>query len=70
MRRKGRIQPGADADIVAFDPAVVTDQATYQASTRPSTGIGHVLVGGRFVVRDGLIIPNALPGRPVRAAPS
>jgi N-acyl-D-aspartate/D-glutamate deacylase len=67
MRRKGRLRPGADADIVVFDPATVTDQATYTASTRPSSGIAHVLVNGTFVVRDGGLCPDALPGRPVRA---
>ncbi len=69
MRRKGRIQPGCDADIVVFDPATVRDQATYQRSTRPSTGIRHVLVNGTVVVAEGEIVPGALPGKPVRAAP-
>jgi N-acyl-D-aspartate/D-glutamate deacylase len=69
MRGKGRLQPGRDADIVVFDPETVTDQATYADSTRPSTGIRHVLVDGVFVVRDGGIVPDARPGRPVRAEP-
>jgi cytosine/adenosine deaminase-related metal-dependent hydrolase len=69
MRRKGRVQADADADLVVFDPAGVTDQATYAASTRPTVGIAHVLVGGTFVVRDGELVPDALPGRPVRAVP-
>ena len=68
MRRKGRLQPGCDADIVVFDPATVSDQATYADSTRPSAGIAHVLVNGTFVVRDAQIVPAALPGQPVRAA--
>jgi len=67
MARKGRLQPGADADLVVFDPATVTDQATYTDSTRPSTGIRHVLVNGSLVVRDGQLDPAVLPGRPVRA---
>jgi N-acyl-D-aspartate/D-glutamate deacylase len=67
MRRKGRLQAGCDADIVVFDPDTVTDQATYTASTRPSTGIAHVLVNGTFVVRDGALDTAARPGRPVRA---
>jgi N-acyl-D-aspartate/D-glutamate deacylase len=67
MRRKGRIAEGTDADIVVFDPATVTDQATYSASTRPSTGIKHVLVNGAFVVRDAQLVRDARPGRPVRA---
>jgi dihydroorotase-like cyclic amidohydrolase len=68
MRRKGRLQIGADADLVVFDEARVTDQATYAASTRPSSGIVQVIVGGTFVVRDGELVPDALPGRPVRAS--
>lgn len=67
MRRKGRITPGADADIVVFDPATISDQATYTDSTRPSSGIRHVLVNGEFVVRDGQLVTTARPGRPVRA---
>jgi N-acyl-D-aspartate/D-glutamate deacylase len=69
MQRKGRMQPGCDADIVIFDPATVSDQATYRENTRPSTGIRHVLVNGTFVVRDGNLVTSALPGRPVRATP-
>ena len=67
MARKGRVQPGADADLVVFDAANVTDQATYAESTRPSSGITHVLVDGTFVVRDGALVVDALPGRPLRA---
>ena len=69
LRGKGRLQPGADADIVVFDPATVSDRASYASSTRPSAGIRHVLVNGTFVVRDSDIVPGALPGRPIRAAP-
>ena len=69
MRRKGRLQVTADADVLVFDPARLADQATYAHSTRPSAGIRHVLVNGTFVVRDGSIVAEARPGRPVRAAP-
>jgi dihydroorotase-like cyclic amidohydrolase len=69
LRGKGRVQAGGDADIVVFDPAAVTDRATYRHSTRPSAGIRHVLVNGAFVVRDGDIVADARPGRPVRAEP-
>jgi N-acyl-D-aspartate/D-glutamate deacylase len=69
MRRKGRLQAGMDADVVVLDPAQITDRASYRHSTRPSAGIRHVLVNGTFVVRDGDIVADARPGRPVRADP-
>ena len=67
MATKGRIRVGADADITIFDPATVLDEATYEAPTRVSRGMVHVLVSGVAVVRDGRIVENALPGRPLRA---
>jgi Amidohydrolase family len=69
MRRKGRVQAGCDADIVVFDPARLTDQATYLRPTRPPVGISHVLVNGMFVVRDADVVPAALPGQAIRATP-
>jgi hypothetical protein len=66
MRHKGRLTAGADADITVFDPASVTDLATYDDSTRPSSGIVHVLVGGEFVVRDRDLQLDARPGRAIR----
>jgi hypothetical protein len=66
MRRKGRVQVGADADLVVFDPEMIADRATY-TSVVPSTGISHVLVSGVFVVRDGVLIATARPGRPIRS---
>jgi N-acyl-D-aspartate/D-glutamate deacylase len=69
LRGKGRLRPGGDADIVVFDPDAVTDRASYQHSTRPSAGIRHVLVNGAFVVREGDLVADARPGRPVRAEP-
>jgi N-acyl-D-aspartate/D-glutamate deacylase len=69
LSRKGRVRAGADADVVVFDPAAITDRASYRHSTLPSAGITHVLVNGTFVVRDGGIVAGARPGHPVRAEP-
>jgi len=69
LSQKGRVRIGADADLVVFDHAAITDRASYRHSTLPSAGITHVLVNGTFVVRDGAIAADARPGRPVRAKP-
>ena len=65
-RRKGRLQPGRDADVVAFDPDAVTETATYDDPREPSRGMRHVLVGGVPLVRDGRLDTTVLPGRPLR----
>ena len=69
MRKKGRIRIGADADLVVFDPARVRDRATFERPHQASEGIPHVLVDGVFVVRDGELIEEVAPGRPLRAHP-
>jgi N-acyl-D-aspartate/D-glutamate deacylase len=66
MRTKGRLAPGADADLVVLDPAAVTDNASAADPVRPSSGVRHLLVGGTFVIRDGRLDPGAFPGRAVR----
>jgi cytosine/adenosine deaminase-related metal-dependent hydrolase len=65
-RRKGRIQPGCDADLVAFDPDTVSERATYEDPRQPSHGMRHVLVGGTPLVRDGRLDTTVMPGRPLR----
>jgi cytosine/adenosine deaminase-related metal-dependent hydrolase len=65
MARKGRVQAGADADLVVFDPDLVSDRSTYAAPQAGSIGFEHVLVAGEPVVLDGSVITSALPGRPV-----
>jgi cytosine/adenosine deaminase-related metal-dependent hydrolase len=66
---KGHLGVGADADIVVLDADAVTDNATYVEACRPSSGVQHLLVGGEMVVRDGALLPDALPGRPLRGEP-
>ena len=62
-RRKGRLQEGADADIVVFDPATVSDRATYEHPTERSIGMRFVVVNGVLVIDKGSLVPGVLPGR-------
>jgi dihydroorotase len=66
MKKKGRVQVGADADITVFDPARVIDKATFENAAQYSEGITHVLVNGVAVVRNGELVPGVAPGRAVR----
>ena len=67
MKKKGRLQAGADADLVLFDPATVAERARYLDAKQYTVGMRYVLVGGHFVVDGGKLVPNTFPGMPVLA---
>jgi cytosine/adenosine deaminase-related metal-dependent hydrolase len=70
MRNKRRLAPGADADVVVLDPSVVSEAATYADPVRPSRGVRHLLVAGRPVVHDGVLVADTFPGQPIRGVPA
>jgi len=63
-RLKGRLQEGADADVVIFDPQTVTDRATYQHPMEASVGVEYLLVGGALLVDKGKLL-EVFPGKAI-----
>lgn len=62
LNDRGLVQPGLAADLVVFDPATVTDRATYENPHQYAEGIPEVIVNGKMVVHDGAHT-GACPGR-------
>ena len=67
MRNKGRIRPGADADLTIFDPQTISDRSTFQEPAKYAEGVRFVIVNGVVIVKDGQLQPDLHPGHPVRA---
>lgn len=66
MKLRGRLKPTMIADITIFDPRRVRDNADYENGTRPTTGIPYVIVNGKVVVKDSVVLRDQNPGRPIR----
>ncbi len=65
LDRRGRLKKGCYADVVVFDPATITDHATFEKPHQYATGMVHVFVNGTQVLKDGQHT-GAKPGRVVR----
>ena len=55
LKSKGRLDVGADADVVIFDPERIQDNATFEQPILPPDGIDYVFVNGTLAARDGKI---------------
>lgn len=53
LHGRGRLERGAFADLVVFDPDLVSDMATFSDPHQYAIGIQHVCVNGTLVVRSG-----------------
>lgn len=65
IERRGQLKPGYFADVVVFDPATISDHATFEQPHQYSTGVRDVFVNGVQVLRDGEHT-GAMPGRFVK----
>ena len=62
---RGLLRTGYFADVIAFDPATVADQSTYEHPNELAVGMKYVIVNGKLTVEDGKY-NGALVGRPLR----
>ena len=62
---RGVLKVGLKADVIVFDPATITDHATFEQPHQLSTGMRDVFVNGVAVVREGRHT-GAKPGQVVR----
>ena len=65
LARRGTLTPGYYADVVVFDPATITDHATFDRPHQYATGVRQVFVNGVQVIRDGEHT-GLTPGRVVK----
>jgi N-acyl-D-amino-acid deacylase len=62
LDHRGFLKEGMFADVVVFDPATVTDHATFEKPHQYATGVKHVFVNGVQVIKNGEHT-GAKPGR-------
>jgi N-acyl-D-aspartate/D-glutamate deacylase len=62
---RGLLKEGMKADVVVFDPATISDKATFEKPHQLSVGMQHVLVNGVLVLENGAHT-GAKPGQVVR----
>jgi N-acyl-D-aspartate/D-glutamate deacylase len=65
---RGRLRPGAFADIVVFDPRRFAARATYEEPTLLASGVRAVLVNGALAVDNGALT-GAAAGRALTHTP-
>ncbi len=64
-KRLGRVQVGAQADLVIFDAETIEDRATFSKPYEPSVGVQYLMVAGTVVVDQGQIVNNVAPGNAI-----
>lgn len=60
LKKKGRIELGADADLTIFDRERIIDRAVFGDGQRPPVGISYVFLGGEKALDHGQILREDL----------
>ena len=64
-QHKGRVQEGADADLVVFDPQTIADRSTFEKPMELSVGVHYLIVSGTTLIDDGKMVDGMFPGRAI-----
>lgn len=67
MKKRGRVQIGCKSDLVIFDPNTIIDKATYDNGCVQSIGVKYLLINGKIVINNGIMIPNVFPGQAIKS---
>jgi N-acyl-D-amino-acid deacylase len=65
IKKRGELKRGYYADLVVFDAQKIIDHATFEEPHQYSTGMVHVFVNGKQVLKDGEHT-GALPGKLIK----
>jgi len=66
LRGRGKVESGAFADIVVFDPRTIASHACFKDPEQAPVGIEHVFINGRHVVEGDTFRGDLKAGRLLR----
>ena len=69
LHSKGRLTPGADADIVVFDINAITDKSDFELPNATPEGIDYVILNGQLALAKSNL-KNSRAGKTVRCTES
>ena len=66
LYQRGLLRTGYFADLIAFDPKAIADQATYENPEVLASGMKYVLVNGKLAIDNGKFT-NVFAGRALKS---
>jgi len=68
LKHRGEVHAGCFADLTIFDPDKIGTASHYLKPDQSPQGIAHVLVNGRWAVRNGELQPTCAGHSPARSS--